>query len=78
MSSSVAFTRHGSANARPVFRPRFGPLAFSFLCTLIWSALNVRRISPLDLLPFAWTWLTLWLALSIGLELWAKLKARGV
>ena len=72
LASNVTFNRHAGASPWETFRPRFGPLAFAFALTGVWFMLNVRRLSPLDILPFAWTWLTLWLALSIGLDLWRR------
>lgn len=54
------------------FRPRPAPLGVAFVVTAIWFGLNLRHPSPLDVLPFVWTWITLWLALSILLELWRR------
>lgn len=42
------------------------------LVTIGGYLLNVQGKSPLDLLPLAWTWLTVWLALSVGQELWGR------
>jgi hypothetical protein len=52
-------------------------LGISFLITAVWFLLNVQRPSPLDLLPFAWTWLTLWLATSVVMELWRRYAGSG-
>ena len=70
----IAFARRRHAISWSTFRPRPGPLGVSFAITAVWLVVNVRRPSPLDVLPFAWTWLTLWLALSVGLELWQRLR----
>jgi hypothetical protein len=56
----------------PTLGARPGPLLISFAITVFWFLANVRRMSPLDILPFAWTWLTLWLVFSTGLELWRR------
>jgi hypothetical protein len=53
-------------------QPRPGPLILAFVLTAVWFLANVRRVSPLDILPFAWTWLTLWLFLSVALDLWRR------
>ena len=72
LSSSAAFAPRRQPGAWSLLRPRPGPLAVAFLITLVWFLANVRRLSPLDVLPFAWTWLTLWLACSIAFELWRR------
>ena len=74
LASSDAVARPGE-RAAPFFRPRPAPLGIAFLLTALWFLLNVRRLSPLDLLPFAWTWVTLWLALSVAFELWRRYAA---
>lgn len=44
--------------------PRRAPLlALGLAC--VWLVANVRHPSPIDVLPFVWVWLTLWLTLSI-------------
>lgn len=55
--------------------PRQRPWAAGaiLLLTLAWYALNLRRFSPLDLLPIAYTWLVLYL----GWTLLADLAARA-
>jgi len=68
--SAFAHRRRTRVWPKSIARP--GPLVISFAITLFWFVANVRRMSPLDILPFVWTWLTLWLAFSTGLELWRR------
>lgn len=58
--------------AASIFRPRLGLLGPAFALSVVWLVANVRQVSPLDVLPFAWTWLTLWLLFSLGAELWDR------
>ena len=62
------------ASVRSTFAPRPAPLGITFLMTLLWFMTTLRSWSPIDALPFAWTWLTLWLAASVGLELWRRYR----
>jgi hypothetical protein len=39
----------------------------------IWALTSLRSVTPLDVLPFAWMWLTLWICFSIVAELWRRL-----
>jgi hypothetical protein len=78
LASNAAFTRPRAAGAEALFRPRAGPIGVAFLVTAAWFLVNVRRLSPLDILPFAWTWVTLWLALSVVFELWRRYAATTV
>lgn len=71
LRSKAHFASRGPI-VRSLTRPRPGPLILAFLLTTVWLFANVRRISPLDVLPFAWTWLTVWLFLSVGLDLWRR------
>jgi len=72
LGSSVAFTHQGEAAAWSPIRARPGPLLSALIVTVLWFVTNVRHLSLLDVLPFAWTWLTLWLVLSVALELWRR------
>jgi hypothetical protein len=58
-----------SCRTRSMVAPRPALLALTFLITLLWFMANLRQWSPLDALPFGWTWLTLWLVVSVGQEL---------
>jgi hypothetical protein len=57
---------------RPGLYRRLAPAGVALLLTLALYLHNVQGRSLLDALPLAWTWLTLWLALSVGLELWSR------
>jgi hypothetical protein len=75
LASNVAFPRRRGAAppvARALFRLRPLPLVASFVLVAGWFFTNVRQLSPLDVLPFAWTWLTLWVAASVVAELWRR------
>jgi hypothetical protein len=47
-------------------------VGIAFLLTLTWFVVNLRRAAPLDVLPFIWMWLTLWLALSVAADLYGR------
>jgi len=72
LGANASFTRAAPTAPWSLIRLRPGPLLIALVVTSLWFVVNLRRLSPLDILPFAWTWLTLWLALSIGLELWRR------
>ena len=78
LGSNTTFSRSRERAPGSFFRPRPAPLGIAFLLTALWFLLNVRRLSPLDVLPFAWTWVTLWLALSVAFELWRRYAATAV
>jgi hypothetical protein len=71
LASSTAFSSP-RARPRPLLRARPWPFAISFGLALAWLLVNVRRVSPLDVLPLIWTWLTLWIVISLLLELWKR------
>ncbi len=77
LSSNASFTRSQPGPAGTLLRPMPVSLGISFLITAVWFVLNVQRPSPLDVLPFAWTWLTLWLATSVVVELWRRYAGSG-
>ena len=56
-------------------RPRPAPLGLAFVLSAVWFIANVRRVTALDVLPFAWMVLTLWLALSIAFDLGGRYAA---
>jgi len=72
LGANASFTRAAPTAPWSLIRLRPGPLLIALVVTSLWFVVNLRRLSLLDILPFAWTWLTLWLALSIGLELWRR------
>ena len=78
LASSAAFVGPREWVSRSLRRPRAAPVGIAFLLTTLWFLLNVRRLSPLDVLPFAWTWLTLWLATSVVFELWRRYAGTAV
>jgi hypothetical protein len=78
LASSAGFSRPRERAPESLLRLQLAPLGIAFLVTSLWFVLNVRRLSPLDVLPFAWTWLTLWLALSVGFELWRRYASASV
>jgi hypothetical protein len=72
LESSVHF-----AAARPRvgpfgLHPRLRPALAALVITTVGYLSNVQGKSPLDILPFAWTWLTVWLALTVAAEVWAR------
>jgi hypothetical protein len=72
LHSSAAFARHRRSQSGSIFRPRLGLVGIAFLLTLSWFVFNLRRPAPLDVLPFIWMWLTLWLALSVAVDLYGR------
>ena len=78
LASSAGFNRSRERTAASLMRPRVAPLGVALLLTAAWFLANVRRLSPLDILPFAWTWVTLWLALSVAFELWCRYAGTAV
>jgi hypothetical protein len=58
-----------------VLPPRVALPGAALLLTTLWFVVNVPRLSLLDILPFAWTWLMVWLALAVGHLAWSKLAA---
>ena len=78
LASSAGFARRHQPSPRAFIRPRPAPLGVAFLLTAVWFVLNVQHPSPLDVLPFVWTWVTLWLALSICWELWRRYAADAI
>ena len=77
LATAAASTHSDAEQSTALFRPRPAPLGMAFALTAIWFLLNVQRPSPLDVLPFAWTWLTLWLAASVVHELWRRYAGHG-
>jgi hypothetical protein len=72
LESSVQF-----APARPrvgpfSLHPRLWPSLAALVITTVGYLSNVQGKSLLDVLPFAWTWLTVWLALTVVAELWSR------
>lgn len=75
LASSAAFssrTKPASVSASWFFRIRPAPLLASLVLAAAWFLTSVRQLSPLDVLPFAWTWLTLWVTASVVAELWRR------
>jgi hypothetical protein len=61
-----------------VIAPRVALPGVALILTTGWFVANVPRLSMLDLLPFAWTWFTVWLVLAGGHLAWSHLRQRGL
>ena len=77
MSSSASLTRRGVTSTVFVVSPRVAIPGVALLLTTAWFVVNVPHLSLLDLLPFAWTWLTVWLVLGGCHLAWSKVTAIG-
>ena len=53
---------------------RLGTPGAALIVTIIWALTSLRSVTPLDALPFAWMWLTLWIAFSLAVEGWRRAR----
>jgi hypothetical protein len=77
LSSSTSVTRRRAASTAILVPSRLALQGIALALTSAWFVVNVPHLSLLDLLPFAWTWLTLWLVLAACHLAWKRVAAIG-
>jgi hypothetical protein len=69
--ATAAFSRRRRTSL-PRIRWRLTPALVTLIVSLVLFALNLRKVTLLDALPIAWTWLVLYLIWSVGAELFER------
>jgi hypothetical protein len=77
LCSSTSLTRRRVASTAIVVPSRLALQGIALVLTSAWFVVNVPHLSLLDLLPFAWTWLTVWLLLAACRLAWLRIAAIG-
>jgi len=78
MSSSASLTPGRAASTASIVPRRVAIPGIALLLTTAWFIVNVPHLSLLDLLPFTWTWLMVWLLLAAGHLAWSRVTGIGM